>query len=153
MRLNAAEGSITNYATRISANETAISALRVKTDSISSTVAGVQGDLDTAKARIEAVAAIANSAGDAKVYNQASNPWNSWPSGQEHKYVGATWHNTSDGHTYRYIGYDNSNTWEDITNQQDSVSYILQNKDKISTVVGSFDSAGNLTNTSGTVSR
>ena len=149
--LNAAEGSITNYATRISANETAISALRVKTDSISSTVAGVQGDLDTAKARIEAVAAIANSAGDAKVYNQASNPWNSWPSGQEHKYVGATWHNTSDGHTYRYIGYDNSNTWEDITNQQDSVSYILQNKDKISTVVGSFDSAGNLTNTSGLV--
>ncbi|WP_301747940.1 hypothetical protein, partial [uncultured Duncaniella sp.] len=77
VRLNAAEGSITNYATRISANETAISALRVKTDSISSTVAGVQGDLDTAKARIEAVAAIANSAGDAKVYNQASNPWNS----------------------------------------------------------------------------
>lgn len=151
VRLNAAEGSITNYATRISANETAISALRVKTDSISSTVAGVQGDLDTAKARIEAVAAIANSAGDAKVYNQASNPWNSWPSGQEHKYVGATWHNTSDGHTYRYIGYDNSNTWEDITNQQDSVSYILQNKDKISTVVGSFDSAGNLTNTSGLV--
>lgn len=151
VRLNAAEGSITNYATRISANETAISALRVKTDSISSTVAGVQGDLDTAKARIEAVAAIANSAGDAKVYNQASNPWNSWPSGQKHKYVGATWHNTSDGHTYRYIGYDNSNTWEDITNQQDSVSYILQNKDKISTVVGSFDSAGNLTNTSGLV--
>ena len=32
-----------------------------------------------------------------------------------------------------------------------SVSYILQNKDKISTVVGSFDSAGNLTNTSGLV--
>ena len=151
VRLNAAEGSITNYATRISANETAISALQIKTNSITTTVAGVQGDLDTAKARIEAVAAIANSAGDAKVYNQASNPWNSWPSGQEHKYVGATWHNTSDGHTYRYIGYDNSNTWEDITNQQDSVSYILQNKDKISTVVGSFDSAGNLTNTSGLV--
>lgn len=151
VRLNAAEGSITNYATRISANETAISALRVKTDSISSTVAGVQGDLDTAKARIEAVAAVANSAGDAKVYNQASNPWNSWPSGQEHKYVGATWHNTSDGHTYRYIGYDNSNTWEDITDQQDAVSYILQTKDKISTVVGSFDSSGNLTNTSGLV--
>lgn len=151
VRLNAAEGSITNYATRISANETAISALRVKTDSISSTVAGVQGDLDTAKARIEAVAAIANSAGDAKVYGQSSNPWNSWPSGQEHKYVGATWHNTSDGHTYRYIGYDNSNKWEDITNQQDAASYILQNKDKISTVVGSFDSSGRLTNTSGLV--
>ena len=151
IRLDAAEGSITNYATRISANESAISALRIKTDSISSVVAGVQGDLDTAKARIEAVAAIANSAGDAKVYNQANNPWNSWPSGQEHKNVGATWHNTSDGHTYRYIGYDNSNKWEDITDQQDAASYILQNKDKISTVVGSFDSSGRLTNTSGLV--
>ena len=53
IRLDAAEGSITNYATRISANESAISALRIKTDSISSAVAGVQGDLDTAKARIE----------------------------------------------------------------------------------------------------
>ena len=151
VRLSAAEGSITNYATRISANESAISALQIKTNSITSTVAGVQGDLDTAKSRIEEVAAVANSAGDAKVYNQANNPWDSWPSGQEHKYVGATWHNTSDGHTYRYIGYDNSNSWEDITNQQDSVSYILQNKDKISTVVGSFDSAGNLINTSGLV--
>lgn len=151
IRLDAVEGSITNYATRISANESAISALRIKTDSISSAVAGVQGDLDTAKARIEAVAAIANSAGDAKVYNQANNPWNSWPSGQEHKNVGATWHNTSDGHTYRYIGYDNSNKWEDITDQQDAASYILQNKDKISTVVGSFDSSGRLTNTSGLV--
>ncbi len=151
VRLDAAEGSITNYATRISANESAISALRINTDSISSAVTGVQGDLGTAKARIEAVAAIANSAGDAKVYNQANNPWNSWPSGQEHKNVGATWHNTSDGHTYRYIGYDNSNKWEDITDQQDAASYILQNKDKISTVVGSFDSSGRLTNTSGLV--
>lgn len=151
VRLDAAEGSITNYATRISNNEASIAALRIKTDSISSAVTGVQGDLDTAKARIEAVAAVANSAGDAKVYNQAANPWNSWPSGQEHKYVGATWHNTSDGHIYRYIGYDNNNTWEDITEQQDSASYILQNKDKISTVVGSFDSSGRLTNTSGLV--
>lgn len=151
VRLDAAEGSITNYATRISNNETAISVLSVKTDSVSSAVTGVQGDLATAKARIEAVAAIAGSAGDAKVYNQSSNPWNSWPGGQEHKYVGATWHNTSDGHTYRYIGYDNSNTWEDITDQRDAASYILQNKDKISTVVGSFDSSGRLTNTSGLV--
>ena len=151
VRLNAAEGSITNYAARITANETDISELRIKTDSISSAVTGVQGDLGTAKARIEAVAAIANSAGDAKVYSQPNNPWDSWPSGQEHKYVGATWHNTSDGHTYRYIGYDDSNKWEDITNQQDAASYILQNKDKISTVVGSFDAAGNLTNTSGLV--
>lgn len=151
VRLDAAEGSITSHATRISDNEAAISALRIKTDSISSAVTGVQGDLDTAKARIEAVAAIADSAGDAEVYDQADNPWSSWTSGQEHKHVGATWHNTSDGHTYRYIGYDNSNKWEDITSQQDSASYILQNKNKISAVVGSFDAAGNLTNTSGLV--
>lgn len=151
IRLDAAEGSITEYATRIGNNESAISALRITADGLQSAVTGVQGDLNTAKARIEAVAAVADSAGDAKVYNQATNPWDSWPIGQEHKYVGATWHNTSDGHIYRYIGYDNSNTWEDITNQQDSASYILQNKDKISTVVGSFDAAGNLTNTSGLV--
>lgn len=156
-RLDAAEGSITSHAARISDNETALSALRITVNGISSAVTGVQGDLDTAKKRIEAVAAIAASAGDAKVYNQANNPWNSWPSGQEHKYVGATWHCTANngsykaGHTYRYIGYDGSNTWEDVTNIQDSASYILQNKDKISTVVGSFDASGNLINTSGLV--
>lgn len=156
-RLDATEGSITSHAARISDNETALSALRITVNGISSAVTGVQGDLDTAKKRIEAVAAIATSAGDAKVYNQANNPWNSWPSGQEHKYVGATWHCTANngsykaGHTYRYIGYDGSNTWEDVTNIQDSASYILQNKDKISTVVGSFDASGNLINTSGLV--
>ena len=151
IRLDAAESNITLYATKVGNNETAISALQVRADSISSAVTSVEGDLETAKARIEAVKAIADAAGDAETYTQPGNPWGSWSGGTEHKHVGAVWHNTSDGHTYRYIGYDNTNSWEDVTNNQSSASYVLQNKDKISAVVGSFDAAGNLTNTSGLV--
>lgn len=151
LRIDAAEESITLYAKKIGNNETAIATLQVRADSISSAVTSTQGDLDAAKARIESVKAIAESAGDAEVYNQADNPWNSWPGGTEHKHVGAVWHNKSDGHIYRYIGYDRSNSWEDVTGQQDAASYILQTKDKISTVVGAFDASGNLTNTSGLV--
>ena len=138
-------------------NTASISELRVDVTSISSAVTTVQSDLATAKSRIETVAAIAESAADAEVYDQSNNPWQSWTGGTEYKHVGATWHCTSSsgkfeaGHTYRYIGYDNSNSWEDVTNSQDSVSYVLQNKDKISTVVASFDADGNLTNTSGLV--
>ena len=152
----------------IDANSTSISELRVTTKSISSAVTSVESDLEDvagglkdAKDRIEEVADIAESAGDAEVYNQSSNPWGSWPSGSEYKHVGALWYCTSDltyggktyssGHTYRYIGYDNTNSWEDVTNIQSSASYVVQNKDKISTVVASFDSDGNLTNTSGLV--
>ncbi|MCM1439271.1 MAG: hypothetical protein NC131_08755 [Roseburia sp.] len=151
IRMDTAEGSITAHAARITTTEASISALQVTTNSISSAVTGVQGDLATAKSRIETVAGIAASAGDAEVYDQSANPWNSWASGTESKHVGALWHNTNDGHTYRYVGYDNKDTWEDVTNNTDSASYVLQNKDKISTVVASFDSAGNLTNTSGLV--
>lgn len=151
IRLDAAEGNISLYATKVGNNEAAISALQIRTDSISSAVTSVRGDLETAKSRIESVKAIAEAAGDAETYNQSNNPWNSWSGGTEYKHVGAVWHNTSDGHTYRYIGYDNTNSWEDVTNNQSSASYILQNKDKISTVVSSFDSNGNLTNTSGLV--
>jgi len=138
-------------------NTASISELRVDVTSISSAVTTVQGDLATAKSRIETVAAIAESAADAEVYDQSNNPWQSWPGGTEYKHVGAVWHCTStsgdfiSGHTYRYVGYDDSNSWEDVTDQQESASYILQNKDKISTVVASFDSEGNLTNTSGLV--
>lgn len=138
-------------------NTASISELRVDVTSISSAVTTVQGDLDTAKARIETVAVMAESAGDAEVYNQEDNPWNIWAGGTEYKHVGAVWNCTSSygtfeyGHTYRYIGYDNSNSWEDITEIQDSASYILQNKDKISTVVANFDSDGNPTSASGLV--
>ena len=138
-------------------NTTSISELKIDVTSISTAVTTVEGDLATAKARIETVADIAESAGDAEVYEQSSNPWNSWPGGTEYKHVGAVWHCTSSsgsfesGHTYRYVGYDNSNDWEDITDIQESASYVLQNKDMISTVVASFDSDGNLTNTSGLV--
>lgn len=138
-------------------NSASIALLEVDVTSISSAVTTVQGDLATAKARIETVAAIAEAAGDAEVYEQSGNPWQSWPGGTEYKHVGALWHCTSSsgsfeyGHTYRYVGYDNTNSWEDVTDNQESVSYVLQNKDKISTVVASFDSDGNLTNTSGLV--
>ena len=152
----------------IDSNSTSISELKVTTKSISSAVTSVESDLEdvanglnTAKSRIEEVAAIAESAGDAEVYNQSSNPWGGWPSGSEYKHVGALWYCTSNstygsktylgGHTYRYVGYDKSNSWEDVTNIQNSASYVLQNQDKISTVVASFDSSGNLTNTSGLV--
>ncbi len=151
IRLDAAEGSIIAHASRISANETSISALQITTDTISTAVTGVENDLAAAKARIETVADIANAAGDAEVYRQADNPWDFWPPGTESKHVGALWHDTSDGHTYRYIGHDGDDTWEDVTNICDSASYVLQNKGKISAVVGSFDSSGNLTNTSGLV--
>lgn len=138
-------------------NSASIALLEVDVTSISSAVTTVQGDLATAKARIETVAAIAEAAGDAEVYEQSSNPWQSWPGGTEYKHVGALWHCTSSsgsfeyGHTYRYVGYDNTNSWEDVSDIQDSASYVLQNKEKISTVVASFDSEGNLTNTSGLV--
>lgn len=155
--LDAANERISVYATKVDNNTSSISLLQVKTDSISSAVTSVSGDLTVAKIRLEEVAAVAESAGDAEVYDQGTNPWSSWAAGSEYKHVGATWHCTStfdnfvSGHTYRYIGYDNSNSWEDVTDQQESASYILQNKDKISTVVASFDSEGNLTNTSGLV--
>lgn len=155
--LDAANERISVYATKVDNNTSSISLLQVKTDSISSAVTSVSGDLTVAKKRLEEVAAVAESAGDAEVYDQGTNPWSSWAAGSEYKHVGATWHCTStfdnfvSGHTYRYIGYDNSNSWEDVTDQQESASYILQNKDKISTVVASFDSEGNLTNTSGLV--
>lgn len=148
----------------IDSNSTSISKLKVTTNSISSVVTSVESDLEDvasgledAKDRIEEVASIAEAAGDAEVYEQSTNPWNYWTSGTEYKHVGATWHCTSSsgsfesGHTYRYIGYDNTNSWEDITEIQSSTSYVLQNQDKISTVVASFDSDGNLTNTSGLV--
>ena len=157
IRLDAVDGSINIYATKIANNEASISALQVKTDSISTAVTSISGDLNTAKERIETVAAIAESAGDAEVYEQDSNPWQSWPSGSEYKHVGALWHCTSNfgsyeyDHTYRYVGYDNTSSWEDVSDIQDSASYVLQNKDKISTVVASFDSDGNLINTSGLV--
>jgi peptidoglycan hydrolase CwlO-like protein len=151
LRMDAAEGNISLYASKESANETSISELQVNVSGISSSVTSLQGDMTAAQSRIETVASVAESAGDAKIYSQDTNPWYSWASGTEHKYVGAIWHNTEDGHDYRYIGYDNKNTWEDVTNILSSASYVLQNQNKISTVVGSFDANGNLTNTSGIV--
>jgi hypothetical protein len=151
IKLDTVEENISISAEKIADNETSISEIKVNIDAITSSVTSISGDLDAAKARIEAVAAVADAASDAETYNQASDPWNSWVSEMAWKHVGALWYNTSDGHVYRYIGYDNKDTWEDVTNIQSSASYVLQTKDKISTVVGSFDDKGNLVNTSGLV--
>ena len=171
VRLDAAEGSITNYAVRINNNESAISALRIKTDSISSAVTGVQGDLATARSRIEAVAAIAGEAALGEYYYQENNPWSGWASGTEWRHIGCKWkakvsgtpylaatpgggtesRTTGAGRLYRYLGGStgNLNVWEEINEAAASVSYIVQTKDHISAVVANFDAAGNVTAASG----
>lgn len=171
IRLDAAEGSITNYAVRISNNESAISALRIKTDSISSAVTGVQGDLATARSRIEAVAAIAGEAALGEYYYQENNPWSGWDSGTEWRHIGCKWkakvigtpylaatpgggtesRTTGAGRLYRYLGGStgNLNVWEEINEAAASASYIAQTKDHISAVVANFDASGNVTAASG----
>jgi len=148
VRISAAESNITLYANRITATETAVSQLTVKTDGLTSSVTSVQGDITTANSRIST---LEGKVGKAETYTQSSNPWSSWSGGTESQHVGAVWHNTSDGNTYRYIGYDNSNSWENITDIASSASYVSQNKDKISVVVGGFDASGNLINYTGLV--
>jgi hypothetical protein len=151
--IDAANEKISAHATRLTDTETAIAQLEVTADGLTSGVTSIEGDLETAKNRIEEVAAIADAASDAEVYNQANNPWNSWSSGTEHTHVGAIWHNTEDGHTYRYIGYNDTNDWEDVTNIDSTASYIQQNKDKITTVVAAFDTDGKPTEASGIVTK
>lgn len=51
--------------------------------------------------------------GKIETYYQSSNPWNSWPSGEEPTHVGDMWYNTSTNMLYRYVG-PNSNTWSRI---------------------------------------
>ena len=48
-----------------------------------------------------------------ETYYQSSNPWNSWPSGEEPLHVGDLWYNTSSKILQRYVG-PSSNTWERI---------------------------------------
>lgn len=48
-----------------------------------------------------------------ETYYQSSNPWNSWPSGEEPVHVGDLWYNTSSKILQRYVG-PSSNTWERI---------------------------------------
>ena len=51
--------------------------------------------------------------GKIETYYQSSNPWNSWPSGEEPTHVGDLWYNTSSKILQRYVG-PSSNIWERI---------------------------------------
>lgn len=48
-----------------------------------------------------------------ETYYQTSNPWQSWPSGEEPAHVGDLWYNTSTKILQRYVG-PSSNTWSRI---------------------------------------
>ena len=48
-----------------------------------------------------------------ETYYQSSNPWQSWPSGEEPSHVGDMWYNTSTGVLQTYVG-PSSNTWREI---------------------------------------
>ena len=51
-----------------------------------------------------------------ETYYQSSNPWNSWPSGEEPSHVGDMWYNTSTGVLQTYIG-PSSNIWREIVDK------------------------------------
>ncbi|MCD8135845.1 MAG: hypothetical protein LUH01_07820 [Parabacteroides gordonii] len=51
--------------------------------------------------------------GKIETYYQSSNPWNSWPSGEEPTHVGDIWYDTSSDKLYRYVG-PSANTWSRI---------------------------------------
>lgn len=146
---------VTINATAIGVHDTAISSLSVKVDSVELSVAGTKGDIEDAKELAEAAKDVAVTAAltgmySGEEYNQTNNPWQTWPSGEEHKHVGAIWYNPSTETTSRYIGYDDTNTWEDVSNDRyESATFVFQNKNKWSAISASFDDEGNLTNTSG----
>lgn len=130
--------------------KTAIGQLELRADQFSTAI-GNNSDA------ISAAQALANKAlgcgmYSQEQYSQTTDPWSSWASGTEYKHVGALWYNPSTGVTKRYVGTDNSDTWETVSDSAVSAaSYVLQNKDKWSLVVGNFDSSGNPTAASGIV--
>ena len=83
-------------------------------------------------------------------YSQTNDPWQSWPSGQEFKHVGALWYNPSTKITKRYVGINGTQSWETVNDSVVSAaSFVLQNKDKWAVVVANFDEKGNPTEESG----
>ena len=139
--------------------KTSIANLEVKYNEISSAVSDNEQDITSVRnlansAASEAAKALLSGVYGQEQYSQTGNPWQSWPSGQEYKHVGALWYNPSTGVTKRYIGTDGSNKWEDVSNSSiTAASYVLQNKDKWSLVVANFDSQGNPTEASGIVTQ
>ena len=136
---------------------TSISQLTTKYNEISASVSENERDISNVRnlansAASQAATALACGMYGQEQYSQTSNPWNSWPSGQEYKHVGALWYNPSTGITQRYTGTGGENAWETVSNSAiTAASYVLQNKDKWSMVVANFDSQGNPTSASGIV--
>lgn len=139
--------------------KTSIANLEVKYNEISSAVSDNEQDITSVRnlansAASEAAKALLSGVYGQEQYSQTGNPWQSWPSGQEYKHVGALWYNPSTGVTKRYTGTDGSNKWEDVSNSSiTAASYVLQNKDKWSLVVANFDSQGNPTEASGIITQ
>ncbi len=128
--------------------ETSVANLSVEYDQISSAVGtNTQGIKDAAD--------LANKAFECGLYSQeqysqTDDPWQSWPSGQEFKHVGALWYNPSTKITKRYIGVNGTQSWETVNdNAVSAASFVLQNKDKWRVVVANFDADGNPTEESG----
>ena len=128
--------------------ETSVANLSVEYDQISSAVGtNTQGIKDAAD--------LANKAFECGLYSQeqysqTNDPWQSWPSGQEFKHVGALWYNPSTKITKRYIGVNGTQSWETVNdNAVSAASFVLQNKDKWRVVVANFDANGNPTEESG----
>lgn len=139
--------------------KTSIANLEVKYNEISSAVSDNEQGITNVRnlansAASEAAKALLSGVYGQEQYSQTGNPWQSWPSGQEYKHVGALWYNPSTGVTKRYTGTDGSNKWEDVSNSSiTAASYVLQNKDKWSLVVANFDSQGNPTEASGIITQ
>lgn len=128
--------------------KTSVANLSVEYDQISSAVGtNTQGIKDAAD--------LANKAFECGLYSQeqysqTDDPWQSWPSGQEFKHVGALWYNPSTKITKRYIGVNGTQSWETVNdNAVSAASFVLQNKDKWQVVVANFDADGNPTEESG----
>ncbi|MCS3049977.1 hypothetical protein NXV05_08475 [Parabacteroides johnsonii] len=128
--------------------ETSVANLSVEYDQISSAVGtNTQGIKDAAD--------LANKAFECGLYSQeqysqTNDPWQSWPSGQEFKHVGALWYNPSTKITKRYVGVNGTQSWETVNdNAVSAASFVLQNKDKWRVVVANFDADGNPTEESG----
>ena len=125
IRLDAAEENISIYATKVNDNAASISALSVDIASISSTVAGVQGDLSEAKR----VAAAASQAAKDRADEAYSNSSSAWAAA-----------NAAQGRAD-----------EAYSKSVANATAITQNAGSISAIAGLFDSDGHLLEGSGWV--
>lgn len=125
VEIDAAKQQISIYANKISENEAAIAALQITTDSISSTVSSVQGDLEDAKVVAAAASKAAQDAADAAMDRADSAYWNAYYAQQD-----------ADAAYNKAVS---------------NASAINQNANSINAIAGLFDSDGHLLEGSGWV--